>query len=83
MLLHETAYPLFAHAVTACNQFFPHLGPAVFLFDLGMDGPNVDQHGFIADALVRPWLAGLARILAPLVLKVAAGTDPPVRRKPA
>jgi len=83
MLLHETVHPIFAHAVPVCNQFFPHLGPVVFLFDLGMDGPNVDQQGFITDALVRLWLAGLVRILAPPVLKVAAGTDPLVRRKPA
>jgi hypothetical protein len=75
VLLHKAAYPLFAHAVAACNQFFPHLGPTVFLFDLCMDGPNVDQQGFITDALVRPWLAGLVRILAPPVLKVAAGAD--------
>lgn len=29
VLLHEPADPLFAHAVAACNQFFPHLGPTV------------------------------------------------------
>jgi hypothetical protein len=31
---------------------FAHLWPAVFVFDLSLDGQEVYQQGFVADALV-------------------------------
>src|SRR5665811_221324 len=55
--------------------FFPHLGPAVFLFDFGVDGLDVYQQGFVADAFVYPWLTGLGGVFSAPVFKVATGTD--------
>jgi len=73
VLLHRASHALLAHADTACHQFLPHLGPTVFLLDLGVNGPDVGQQGFVADALVGARLGGLARAFASHVLKVAAG----------
>ena len=52
MLLHGASYSLLAHSGTVCHQLFAHLGPAVLAPDLGVDGPNVGQQGFITDTPV-------------------------------
>jgi hypothetical protein len=51
-------HPVLAHADASGQQFLPHPRPAVFAFDLGVDGLDVHQQGFVADALA-PWFAGL------------------------
>lgn len=56
--LHQLSHSFLSHANVSGQQFLPHLGPTVFLFDLGVDRLDVNQQGFIADALVRPWPAG-------------------------
>ena len=74
LMLQPTTWRL-SHANASGQQFLAHLGPTVFLFDLGVDRLDVNQQGFIADALVRPWPAGLAGVLAPAWLEVATGAD--------
>ena len=76
VLFHHASYALFAHSDATCHQFFAHLGPAVFLPDLGVDGPNMDQQGFVADALVGARLGWLLSAFAPHVLEEAAGLTP-------
>ena len=73
--LHELSYSLFAYTDASDQEFFPHLGPAVFLLDLSMDGLDVHQQGFVADELVATGLTGLGAIFAAPMFKVAAGAD--------
>jgi hypothetical protein len=75
VLFRHSAHALFAHTNAARHQFLPHLGSAVFLFDLSADGPDVSQQGFIADALVGARLGWLVSAIATHVRKVPAGTD--------
>lgn len=75
MQLHQLSDALFTHAHTACHQLFPHFWPAVFLFDLSVDGQEVHQQGFVADALLYTRFAGRADIFATPVFKVATGAD--------
>ena len=39
----------------AGEQFLVHARPAVLALDLGMDGTDVRQQGFVAVAPARPW----------------------------
>lgn len=71
--LHQPPDTLIANPKASSQQFFPHSGPAVFSFDLGVNGSNVYQQGCVADA--RPRLPGLVRTQALPVPKVAAGAD--------
>jgi len=73
VLFHHEAHALLTQANAACHQFLPHLGPAIFLFDLGVDGTDESEQGFIADALVGTRLRWLAYAFAPHVLKATAG----------
>jgi hypothetical protein len=71
---HHFPDPFFSYAYATGHEFFPHLWPTVFVFDLCMDGQDVYQQSFIADALA---IAGLARLgsgLASSMFEVAAGT---------
>jgi hypothetical protein len=54
VLLHELAHPVFAHPDATGQQFLVHARPAVFALDLGVDGTDVGQQGFVAEALGRP-----------------------------
>ena len=47
MLLHELAHPVFAHTDAPCHQLFVHAWPAVFALDLGVNGTDVSQQGFV------------------------------------
>ena len=75
MTLHQFSDTLFADTDTSGYPFFPHLRPAVFLFDFGVNGLDVHQQGFVTDAFVYPWLTGLGAVFAAPVFKVATGTD--------
>ena len=75
MALHELSDTLFAHADASGHQFFPHLGPAVFLLDLGVDGLDVHQQRFVANAFVGTCFTGLGAAFAMPVFKVATGAD--------
>ena len=58
------AHAFLAHSNALREQLFPHLWPAVFLLDLRADGLDVNQQGFIADALVvAPGRLGLSASL--------------------
>ena len=62
--LHQLAHAFLAHSNALREQLFSHLWPAVFLLDLGVDGLDVSQQGFIADALVvAPGRLGLSASL--------------------
>lgn len=50
MLLHQATHPLFAHPDTPGKQFLVHAGPAVFLFDFGMNSTHVRQQRLVAVA---------------------------------
>ncbi|MDF2464855.1 MAG: hypothetical protein K0Q43_3090, partial [Ramlibacter sp.] len=73
--LHQLSHALLADPNASCQQLLPHLRPAVFLLDLGVDGLDVHQQGFVADALVGSGATGLAGVLASPVLELAAGAD--------
>ena len=75
VLFHHAPYALFAHSDAACHQFFVHLGPAVFLLDLGADGPDMDQQRFIAQSHISARLPGLVSIFATHLLEEPAGAE--------
>ena len=66
-------YGRFADTDAAGNQFVPHLGPAVLLLDLEVNGPDMGQQGFAADAPVGARPGGLLSTFVPHVLKEGAG----------
>ena len=73
VLLHHAPHALLADTDASGHQFLSHLGPAVLLLDLGVDGPDMGQQGFIADALVGARPGWLLSAFAPHVLEEAAG----------
>ena len=74
MLLHELANPVFAHPDASGHKLLVHAWPAVFALDLGVDGTDVRQQGFIAVESARA--AAAMTILSPAQsVEVPAGAD--------
>lgn len=73
VVLHRPTNALLAHPDAPRQQLLPHLGPAVLLLDLGVDGPNMGQQRLVADALASTRNGRLVSALAAKVLKVATG----------
>lgn len=67
--VHEFSDSFFAYPNASCHQLFAHSWPTVFTFDLSMDGLDVNQQCFVADAFVRPCPTGLVRSLSSPVLR--------------
>lgn len=70
--VHEFSDSFFAYPNASCYQLFAHSWPTVFLLDFGVNGLDVNQQSFVADAFVRPRPTGLVRSLSSPVLEVNA-----------
>ena len=73
MLLRHAPHALLADTDASGHQFSLHLGPAAFLLDLDVDGPDICQQDLFGDALVGARLGWLLSALAPHVREEAAG----------
>ena len=73
MRLHEPLNAVFAHPDASREQLFAYPWPAVFAFDLGVDGSDMRQQRLVAVAPAGH--AGPVLRAPALVLEVAADTD--------
>jgi hypothetical protein len=74
VLLHELANPFLAHPDATGQQFLVHARPAVFALDLGVDGTDVRQQGFVTVAPARA-TAAMAILSPAQPVEVAARAD--------